>query len=168
VVGLFFVDKMLNILKDRHLLHWLCTYYPSRGLEVMFDRNFILDENGEVKAVELWEWAEWFENNQNRTIAFTKLDDCDISTVFLGLNHNWVSPPKQKHRVIDEDWEVSQESHPDVPDWTPILFETMIFGGPYNESQWRYRTKKAAEAHHAKLVEILKAGGDPNTEEFIL
>ncbi len=134
----------------------------------MFDRHYILDENGEVIAVDLLTWAQWFENNNNRTLAYTELDSCNISTVFLGINHNWTMPPNGK-RTIDDGWEVSQENKdPHVPDWTPVLFETMIFGGPYNEHQWRYRTKRAAVEHHAQIVEILRAGGDPTTEEFVL
>ena len=47
-----------------------------------------------------------------------------VSTVFLGLDHSY------------------------NPDGPPILFETMIFGGPHNEYQERYSTwDEAIEGH---------------------
>ena len=47
----------------------------------------------------------WFEI-ANRCVSTTKIDDMEVSTVFLGLDHNFnLSGP-------------------------PLLFETMIFGNP--------------------------------------
>lgn len=46
-----------------------------------------------------------------------------ISTVFLGLDHNWGSG-------------------------RPLLFETMIFGGPLNEQCWRTATWNEAQLAH--------------------
>jgi hypothetical protein len=34
----------------------------------------------------------------------------------------------------------------------PLLFETMIFGGPLDEEMWRYSSWDAAEAGHAAAV----------------
>ena len=59
-----------------------------------------------------------------------------VSTVFLGLDHNWNGGP-------------------------PILFETMVFGGPHNEYQERYATWDQAEKDHDRVVEALKAGKSP-------
>jgi hypothetical protein len=39
-----------------------------------------------------------------------------------------------------------------------LIFETMIFGGPFDQSQWRYHTEAAALAGHRQLVEALRAG----------
>src|SRR5262245_14898324 len=58
----------------------------------------------------------------------SKLDDPKeilISTVFLGLDHQWMDGP-------------------------PLLFETMVFNGPCNEFQERYSTWKEAEEGHKK------------------
>ena len=33
-----------------------------------------------------------------------------------------------------------------------ILFETMIFGGQYDDYQWRYSTYEEAEAGHNSLL----------------
>lgn len=79
-------------------------------------------------AVDLMTWAEWFEEGKNRIVARTKITrKCDVSTVFLGLDHN--------HRGGE-----------------PILFETMIFGGPLDGEQWRYHTYDQAERGHAEAV----------------
>lgn len=54
-----------------------------------------------------------------------------VSTVFLGMDHNHFSSP-------------------------PLLFETMIFGGPWDEEQWRYPTWEEAEAGHQRAIELIK------------
>ena len=51
-----------------------------------------------------------------------------ISTVFLVINHNWGDGP-------------------------PVLFETMIFGGPLDETIERYCTWEEAEEGHKRLVQ---------------
>ena len=57
------------------------------------------------------------------TVAFTKLLGAEVSTVFLGLDH----------------------AHDGSQ---PVLFETMVFGGPLDEEQWRYHTwDEAVEGH---------------------
>lgn len=57
-----------------------------------------------------------------------------ISTVWLGLDHNWGGGE-------------------------PILFETMSFGGDeqQDESQWRWTTEAAALAGHAEIVASIAA-----------
>lgn len=44
----------------------------------------------------------------------------------------------------------------------PLVFETMIFGGEYDECQWRYSTKLEAEQGHARVVEALQTGQTPH------
>jgi hypothetical protein len=55
-------------------------------------------------------------------------DSCFVSTIFLGLDHGF---------GFSKD---------------PILFETMIFGGPLSEDQWRYSSYAQAEQGHAEAV----------------
>ena len=43
----------------------------------------------------------------------------------------------------------------------PILFETMVFGGSRDQSQWRYGTWAEAEAGHKRVVEMVKEGEQP-------
>lgn len=77
-------------------------------------------------AVDLMTWAEAFE--KSRHIGLTDINDkCYVSTVFLGLDHNYFGGE-------------------------PILFETMIFGGPLDGEQWRYHTYDQAERGHSEAV----------------
>lgn len=81
-------------------------------------------------AVDSVTCAKSFENFNNRSIARDAVTDtCSVSTIFLGMDHNW-----------DEDGD-------------PILFETMIFGGPLDQEQWRYCTYAQAERGHAEALE---------------
>lgn len=75
------------------------------------------------------EWAKRFEAS-NRTVKKTQLPDCDVSTVFLGINH--------RHGA-----------------GAPILFETMIFGGEHDGFCERYSTWEEAEAGHQKAIELV-------------
>ena len=75
-------------------------------------------------------WAKWF-GQANRTVASDFIGDVRVSTVFLGLDHSWGNGP-------------------------PLIFETMIFGGPHDQYQERYTTWEQAEAGHAKALAIVK------------
>lgn len=69
--------------------------------------KYILDENGEPKAERnLERWAKWFEKDvKRRIVRRTPVEDYVVSTVFLGLDHNF------------------SDSGP------PVLWETMVFLG---------------------------------------
>jgi hypothetical protein len=74
------------------------------------------------------EWARWFEAHLNdRHVAQDEVGAARVSTVFLGLNHQWGDGP-------------------------PLIFETMIFGGPHDQYQVRSSTWAEAEAEHAKAL----------------
>jgi hypothetical protein len=42
-------------------------------------------------------------------------------------------------------------------DGKPVLFETLVFGGPLDGDMWRYCTWTEAEAGHASVVAICQA-----------
>ncbi len=96
--------------------------------------RYILNANREpIPCPSLLMWAEWYRT-ADRQVARTQVGALLVSTVFLGLDHNWSGGE-------------------------PILFETMIFG-PSDFSgidQFRYRTWREAETAHAKIVDELKA-----------
>ena len=101
----------------------------------MSDR-WILNENGDLEPCgSLHEWAEWFENSgDKRRIAQDLLPgDVRVSTVFLALDHSFGGA-------------------------TPILFETMIFGGAHDQFQERYTMRADAVAGHAKAVALARGG----------
>lgn len=99
-------------------------------------KHYMLDP--ETHAItwthDLMEWARWFEEGNRRVDETTlTIGDVRISTVFLGIDHSFSM----------------------LGDAEPILFETMIFGGPLDEYQVRYATWEQAKAGH--LVAVRKA-----------
>lgn len=93
--------------------------------------HYILDGHKAV-PVDLMVWANWLEQCKERHVADEKIGDVRISTVFLGLDHSWGDGP-------------------------PLIFETMVFGGPLDQEQDRYTTWEQAEAGHKLMVERVKA-----------
>lgn len=90
--------------------------------------KYILDENHKAIPVDnLIDWAEWMEHRESRRVAYTEVGESNVSTVFLGLDHQWGEGP-------------------------PILFETMVFGGPLNEYQERCSTWEEAVRQHEWIV----------------
>jgi hypothetical protein len=105
---------------------------------------FILDKKGDtpIKAKTFTEWAIWMEGVKarrknpfsidKRRVADQKVGESRISTVFLGLDHSFGSA-------------------------TPVLWETMVFGGPLDQDQMRCGgTRKDAKAMHKKMVQRVK------------
>lgn len=87
------------------------------------------------KCDNLLQWAEWFENAERHVAktTMTKLGTpIEVSTVFLGLDHRMGGPGK------------------------PLLFETLVFGGPMDGHMDRCCTWQEAEEQHIKTLEILK------------
>jgi hypothetical protein len=96
-------------------------------------RYFILEGHIPV-ACDVLTWSRWFEDHYgNFHVNWTEQDDVCISTVFLGINHNFFG------------------------DGPPILFETMVFIAGDGVHQERYRTWDEAAAGHLRWVnEIFK------------
>ena len=95
--------------------------------------RYKLNGHKPVPVADLLEWAWWIETAERR-VAENRVGTYRVSTVFLGLNHNW------------------------LPAGKPILFETMVFGpGSLNGETVRYETWEQAKAGHAKMVKRVKA-----------
>lgn len=95
-------------------------------------RNYVLDANGDPRPEpDLLTWARWFET-ADRQVALDLIGEVRISTVFLGIDHNY---------------------YVDSP---PILFETMIFGGRFNEWEERYATRAEALAGHNRVLALVE------------
>ena len=80
------------------------------------------------------EFEAWFADIPNRIIARDQVGDYRVSTVCLGLNHNFGESGD------------------------PLVFETMIFKGSSYVDEYcdRYSSVDAAEAGHATAVKIAK------------
>lgn len=78
------------------------------------------------------QWAERFEDNAYKRVAFDSVGDFEISTVWLGLDHQY-------------------------GDGEPLIFETMVFGSSPNEENEmrRYTSEDEARAGHAEIVQSL-------------
>ncbi|MHA1592413.1 MAG: hypothetical protein ACTSUP_08080 [Candidatus Heimdallarchaeaceae archaeon] len=101
--------------------------------------KYILEGRNAVLCSDLMKWGKWFET-ANRHVAKTQINDMvKVSTVFLGLNHNFGAG-------------------------LPILFETMVFGGEFDEEMERYSTWEQAERGHNKWV-VKVSKGDKQSNE---
>jgi|SRR5580698_2169976 hypothetical protein len=86
------------------------------------------------------QWAKAFEGRDHAgpwIIGLDHVGDERVSTVWLGLNHNWMPGP-------------------------PLIFETMIFGHTYDGYQRRYSTKEQAAEAHRQIVANLRLGLAPD------
>jgi len=91
---------------------------------------YILAGKTPVACLNLYEWAKWHDT-ADRQVARETIGESEISTVFLGLDHQWGEGP-------------------------PILFETMVFGGKLADEQDRYSTWDEAVAGHKAIVKRVK------------
>lgn len=92
--------------------------------------KYILDGHTPKPVNDLMEWAKWFET-ADRHVADDTIGGIRVSTVFLALNHSF--------NENDE----------------PLLFETMIFGGNFDQYQVRCSTWEQAEQAHSDAVAIV-------------
>lgn len=99
--------------------------------EEHWDKFWILDEKGNPQSVDLMTWAKWFEK-KDRIVKQEWIGDCWVSTVFLGINHNWSNKGP------------------------PILWETMVFTNyKHIDQEWTIRCAgsiEQAEAMHEEMV----------------
>lgn len=95
----------------------------------MTNQKYIL-EGTKIIPVDLLTWGRWLEEGRNG-LWRDDIGDVLVSTIFLGLDHNFGMGGK------------------------PLLFETMIFGGAHDEYQKRYTAYKQAEAGHKKAVALV-------------
>lgn len=94
---------------------------------------YVLRNRKPVAVADVITWGIFFQNMDNRRVARSVIeqpehDPVTVSTVFLGMDHGWGDGP-------------------------PLLFESMVFGGPLNEQCYRYSTWEEAEAGHAILAD---------------
>jgi hypothetical protein len=86
------------------------------------------DRDGE--PIEWEQWSALWNDASYCHVAITAIDDdvgTYVSTVWMGLNHNLGEGP-------------------------PLIFETMVFGGPLDQDAERYPTEAAAQAGHDRWV----------------
>src|SRR6266481_6098484 len=96
--------------------------------------HYILDGSGNpIFEPDVIKWAQWFEKTECRRVAKERIGDSEISTVFLGLDHNFGA------------------------EGPPVLWETMVFGGKLNGEEDRCGgSREQAEAMHQAMVQRVK------------
>lgn len=102
-------------------------------------------KNGKIEATDFLAGAMWWEQNPDaRTVDKTDIDDVHVSTVFLHIDHNFGFGEEKR----------------------PVLFETMVFGGDYDQYQRRYCTFGEAKQGHWETVDGIRNGNlyDEETE----
>lgn len=106
---------------------------------------YVETPGGGVGPAELWEFVRLMDTDEgraSRVVAKDKLPDgATVSTVFLGIDHNF-----------------ARAFNPALP---PILYETMVFGGAHDDWQQRYETRAQALAGHRAAVQRLREGLPP-------
>ena len=116
----------------------------------MHDHHYILDENNNLMPVDLETYWQWFKAQDEKGEASRRivkqrhwpLNSIMVSTVFLGLDHNffWGGPP--------------------------LVFETLVFGGPLDQEMDRYSTyDEAVRGHEAMCERVRAALATENSEE---
>jgi len=99
---------------------------------------WVLDEDRTPRQVSsVVEWGEFFENTAKRRVAETTVGERRVSTVFLGIDHGFQAGQ---------------------PDYTPQLFETMVFDAEWGNGEVfaRCGTWDGALEMHADAVREVK------------
>lgn len=100
-----------------------------RPWEGKMSDKYILEDHTPVRCDDSLAWGRWHESAE-RHVADETIGEVRISTVFLGLDHQWGKGP-------------------------PLLFETMIFGGEHDEFQERCSTWDEAVEMHARAKRMV-------------
>jgi hypothetical protein len=90
-------------------------------------RYYRLDRHKAVPCADLMEWAQNFDI-MDRHVADDMIGESRVSTVFLGIDHRLLG------------------------DGPPLIFETLVFGGPLADEMDRYSTWEESEAGHTAMV----------------
>jgi hypothetical protein len=94
---------------------------------------YILDADKRVRPATMQQWARQFERGDDRRVALDEVGEITVSTVFLGLNHNWGGKGP------------------------PLLFETMVFRNGDGDELWRSATWRKALSQHRRALALVRA-----------
>jgi hypothetical protein len=98
--------------------------------------DFYFDRDG--KPISQREWALHFGDLAYKHVAITAIgDDIEISTVWIGINHRFF-----------------------FDGGPPLIFETLVFGGPMDGYCWRWHNEDAARLGHEQVVERVHEAAD--------
>lgn len=107
--------------------------------------HYFLNEDHTYEKCEFMKWANQFEElsrANKRHVGDDMIGDYHVSTVWLGLDHNYYSGP-------------------------PLLFETMIFHGDHSSDIYmdRYTTWDEAVKGHKRAIQWVNEGSKHDKDE---
>lgn len=140
--------------------------------------HWILDDHGQPVEVEVYDefgnldmhallrWARWFET-ADRHIAKTDVGPFWISTVFLGLDHNFGEDraPKIFETMVFDNERRDLKTAVEAVVRMQVSHDTDLGDEGFWGIMWRYSTREEAEQGHAAAVERCRAHLDAITEE---
>lgn len=99
--------------------------------------NYILKHRRPIPCDDLIKWGKWFNQSHKRRVRSTYINNLWISTVFLGIDHQWGDGP-------------------------PLLFETMLFNQHEEEPAFTARctTWREALRQHRDVITHIKTKGN--------
>ena len=101
------------------------------GLKLGGSYLYTLDEeNRPIKEPDINKWGKWLSEYE-RSVGCDKIKECGVSTIFLGVD-------------------CSPFAH------TPVLWETMIFGGEFDRETERYTSHEDAVNGHKRWVDKVR------------
>jgi hypothetical protein len=109
------------------------------------DGLYVLDDTGEPRPEpDVRRWSAWLEaHGQACRVARDAFTEFVVVTEFTAVDHNYYGGP-------------------------PLLWETVVVGGPYHRYLQRYSTRYAAELSHFHVVMRMLAGTfEPYAEEGV-
>jgi hypothetical protein len=95
---------------------------------------YILEDGVVKRELDIIKWSEW-HCSQDRRIDFTRLPNAraEVVTSFIGV-----------------------DSRPAHLTGTPIVFETMVFGGEFDHRAYRYASLEDAQAGHLEVCKMIQ------------
>lgn len=111
-------------------------------------------------------WSEWF-SKADRVVKADTIEDATVSTVFLGIDHNFggLDVDLDKYEKVkalaaggiggerENAKRILLEMDKMIK---PLLYETMVFGGPHDQEMDRYHTREESLIGHEAIVNLIK------------
>lgn len=104
--------------------------------------HYLLDKDKKPYKVTVVEMVEGLKDRVSKVVQQDIVrgpfsEEVFVSTVFLGMDHSFGEDKT-------------------APDYKPVLWETMIFGGVHDQYMERYRSYEDAVEGHKKALELIK------------
>jgi hypothetical protein len=91
------------------------------------------EDRAVIPVASVREWASFFEDQERRRVEWTDIGrDIQVSTVFLGLDHRYSG------------------------EGPPLVFETLVFGGPLDGEIRRCSTWAEAKMQHRTVCGMVR------------